>query len=52
MVLSQLRVSQIGWYCADDILKCIFWNENIRISIRIWLKFIPTGPDNDKSALV
>ena len=29
---------------ADDILKCIFLNENVRISIKIALKF---GPINN-----
>ena len=39
-------------HCADDILKCIFFNENIWISIDILLKFIPKGPIDNKSALV
>ena len=37
---------------ADDILKCIFLNENVRISIQISLKFIPKGPTDNISALV
>ena len=37
---------------ADDIFKCIFFNENVRISIRISLKFVPNGPIDNKSALV
>ena len=36
---------------ADDILKCIFLNENDRIPIKISLKFVPKRP-LDKSALV
>ena len=27
--------------CADDILKCIFLNENVWISLKISLKFVP-----------
>ena len=37
---------------ADDIFKCIFLNENIRISIKISLKFVPKGPINNTPALV
>ena len=33
---------------ADDIFKCIFLNENDRISIQFSLKFLPDSPiDND-----
>ena len=37
---------------ADGIFKCIFLNENFRISIQISLKFVPKGPIDNKSALV
>ena len=37
---------------ADDIFKRIFVNENVKISIRISLKFVPDGPIDNKSALV
>ena len=37
---------------ADDIFKCIFLNENVWISIRISLKFVPKGPINIIPALV
>ena len=37
---------------ADDIFKCIFVNENFRISIKISRKFVPEGPIDNKSALV
>ena len=37
---------------ADDIFKCIFLNESVRISIKISLKFVPKGPIDNKSALV
>ena len=34
------------------IFKCIFLNENVGISIKISLKFVPKGPINDITALV
>ena len=37
---------------ADDIFKCIFLNENVRILIKISLKFVPKDPIDNKSALV
>ena len=37
---------------ADDIFKCIFVNENVSITIKISLKFIPTGPMNNYPSLV
>ena len=43
---------QFGRKIEDDVFKCIFFNENVRISIKISLKFVPKGPINDKSALV
>ena len=36
----------------DDIFKCIFLNENVRISIKISLKFVPDGPIDNNPALV
>ena len=37
---------------SDDIFKCIFLNENVRIPIKIPLKFVPKGPINNIPALV
>ena len=37
---------------ADDTLKRIFVNENVRISIKISLKFVPLGPINNIPPLV
>ena len=37
---------------ADDIFKCIFFNENTTILIQISLKSVPKGPIDNKSALV
>ena len=36
----------------NNIFKCIFLNENVSISIKISLKFVPKGPINNTSALV
>ena len=43
---------QDGRYFADDVLKCIFFNENVWISLKIPLKFVPRGPINNIPALV
>ena len=37
---------------ADDILKCIFMNENNRIMIQISVKFVRRSPTDNKPALV
>ena len=37
---------------ADDIFKCIFWNENDIIPIQISLKFVASSPIDNKPALV
>ena len=34
-------------HSAHDIFKCIFSNENVWISIKISLKFVPQGPINN-----
>ena len=46
-VINSLRPRQNGRRFADDLFKCIFLNENARISIKISLKFIPKGPINN-----
>ena len=50
--ISTLRPRQHGRHFADDTFKCIFMNENVIISIKIWLKFVPEGPINHIPALV
>ena len=50
--VNTLRPSHNGRYFPDDILKCIFLNENIQISIKTWLKLVPSGPINNIPALV
>ena len=49
---NTLRPKQNGRHFADDIFKCIFLNENVRILIKISLKFVPKGPINNIPALV
>ena len=41
-----------GRHFSDDIVKCIFLNENIWIPIKISLTFVPRGPMNNIPALV
>ena len=50
--LNTLRPRQNGRRFADDTFRCIFWNENVRISIKISLKFVPKGLINNNPALV
>ena len=50
--LNSLRPRQNGRHFADDIFKCIFFNENARISITISLNFVPKGPINNIPVLV
>ena len=50
--LNTLRPRQNGRHFADDSFKHIFLNENVRILIKISLKFVPKGPINNMPALV
>ena len=52
MPLNTLRPRQNGRHFADDIFNCIFSNENAWIPIKISLKFVPQGPNNNIPALV
>ena len=52
ILLNTLRPRQDGRYFADDVLKCIFLNENVWISLKIPLKFVSRGPNNNIPALV
>ena len=45
-------LTQKGRRFADDIFKRIFLNENVWISIKISLKFVPKGPIDNIPALV
>ena len=46
------RPRQNGRHFADDIFKCIFLNENVWISLKISLKFVPNVRINNIPALV
>ena len=50
--INTWRLRQNGRHFADDIFKCIFLNENVRISIEISLNFVPKGRNNNIPALV
>ena len=50
--LNTLRPRQNGRRVADDTFERIFVNENVRIAIKISLKFVPKGPINNIPALV
>ena len=50
--INTLRPRQDGRHFPDDIFKCIFLNENMLISIKISLKFVPKGENNNIPALV
>ena len=45
--VNTLRPRQNGHHFPKDIFKWIFVDENARISIKIWLKFVPRGPINN-----
>ena len=51
-VFNTLRPRQNGRHFPGDRFKRIFLNENVWISLKISLKFIPNGPINNISALV
>ena len=50
--INTLRPRQNGRNFADDTFKHIFLNQNVRISIKISLKFVPKSPINYIAALV
>ena len=45
--LNTLKPKQNGRHFAANTFKHIFWNENIRILIKISLNFVPKGPINN-----
>ena len=49
---NTLRPKHNGRHFPDDTFKRIFLNENVRISSKISLKFVPKGPINTIPALV
>ena len=50
--VNRLKPRQNGRHFPDDILKCIFLNENVYISIKFSLKFVPRGSINNIPAIV
>ena len=50
--LNRLRPGRNGRHFSDDIFKCIFLSENVSITIKISLTFVPKGPINNILALV
>ena len=50
--LTHLPLDKMAAMLADDILKCIFLNENDKNLIQISLKLVPTSPIDNKPALV
>ena len=50
--INTLRPRQNGRHFADDTLKRIFVNENVSLSIKISLKFVPLGQINSIPTLV
>ena len=50
--VNTLRPRENGRYFTDHTFKCSFLNENVRILIKISLKFVPKGPVNNIPSLV
>ena len=50
--LKHIEAETNGRHFPDDIFKCILLNENVLISIKISLEFIPKGQINNIPALV
>ena len=51
-IINTLRSGQNGLYFPDDILKCIFMNDNVWISLNFSLKFVPRVSIDNTPALV
>ena len=51
-LLNTLKPRQNGRHFPDNIFKCILLNENVWISLKISLKFVPQGPITNIPALV
>ena len=50
--VDTLRPTQNSHHFPDEIFKCSVLNENVRISIKISLEFVPKGPINYFPSLV
>ena len=51
-LFNTLRPRQNGRHFTDNMLKCILFQKNVWIWIKISLKFVPRGPINNIPALV
>ena len=51
-LFKHIEAETNGRHFANDIFKCIFLNENVRIPIRILLRFGPKGPVDNIPAMV
>ena len=51
-VINTLSPGQSGCQFADDIIKCIFLNENFSVSNEISLEYVSSAPIDNISALV
>ena len=49
ITVNTLRPRKDGRYFADDVLKCIFLNESMWISLKIPPKFVSKGPINNSN---
>ena len=49
--INKFTPARNGQHFTDDIFKRIFMNENVWISIKISMKFVPKGPINNIRAL-
>ena len=52
LIFNTLRPRQNGQNFPDDIFKCVFFNQNVWILIKISMKFVPKCPINNILALV
>ena len=52
LLLNTSRPRPNGHHFADDVFKCIFLNEDIWNSLKIYLKFVPKVPIDNIPALV
>ena len=50
--VNTLGLRQNGRHFPGNIFKCIFLNENVKISIKISMQFVPKGPINYITTLV
>ena len=50
-LLTHWGTNKNGHHFPDDIFKCLFLNENVWISIKISLNFVPKGSINNIPAL-